>query len=237
MSPPPPLVSRMSPVLATPSASPAPPSRLYANAGRPEASGPPDGCYVCAFNFLYPPEVRDEWGGDGQGKGQGEGQAEGPSAAPSSQPPPSMPLWALGQWTHLGKVCDTGRVGADLAVVQGRLYISGGVDESDTSGMPFDGTVSRWSGTYADLPPPLRTCPPPPHSPSTDAVADAAAVDGAQHVAHEHEHEMAQLAATVNQRLALELKAPPTAWRVMDALGMPKAMHAHSAITIPLLPA
>ena len=70
----------------------------------------------------------------------------------SSPPDADFPLWAFGQWTRLGATGATGRVGCGLAVVHDRLYVSGGVDEYATGGGRFDGSVARWTGTYADLP-------------------------------------------------------------------------------------
>ena len=57
-----------------------------------------------------------------------------------------------GVWADLGPTGPTGRVGCGLAVVQNRLYVSGGVDEGDDSGHAFDGSVAKWSGTLEDLP-------------------------------------------------------------------------------------
>ena len=61
-------------------------------------------------------------------------------------------VWARGVWADLGPTGPTGRVGCGLAVVQNRLYVSGGVDEGDDSGHAFDGSVAKWSGTLEDLP-------------------------------------------------------------------------------------
>ena len=63
--------------------------------------------------------------------------------------PASSSQWMMGCWADLGAAGPTGRVGAGLAVVHDRLYISGGVDESPGGG--FDGTVAVWGGRYTDL--------------------------------------------------------------------------------------
>ena len=122
-------------------------------------------CHVFAFTFLFPPETRGAWdsttscSNHPQGRLQGvSGGQRAPLTDSDMQQWAECPLWAIGQWSALGAVGDTGRVGADLAVVQGRLYISGGVDEGRGGG--FDDSVAMWGGTYADLPQPLDLRPP-----------------------------------------------------------------------------
>ena len=82
-------------------------------------------CHVGAFSFIYPPTAT--------------------VAAP-------VPQWTVGQWSDLGETGPTGRVGCGLAVVHNRIYVSGGVNESLSSGGAFDGSVACWTGTLNDLP-------------------------------------------------------------------------------------
>ena len=213
---------------------------LYAH----EVSPP---CHVYAFRFLWPAEPAD---------------GATPAAAPWPHPTQvrCAAPWAVGEWTRLGKVCDTNRVGADLVVVHGRLYISGGTHEGPRT--HFDGSVACWGGRYADLlaaPPATGT-----------AEADTAnAVDGGGGGSDDDDsddddgggdgdggggegvpegvpeeggeeeacaHEVAHLCVDGRAVVPSGIRDCSRRWTVVDDLNLPTAMHAHSAITIPLMP-
>jgi hypothetical protein len=197
--------------------------------GTLDAHGPSPPCHVYAFTFLLPPDTE-------QGR---------TPAVPADGDESRMPPWSVGAWTHLGMVCKTNRVGADLAVVQGRLYISGGVHEERAG---FDSSVARWDGKYSDLAPP-------PSRGGDDEICDAVDPDdklmqpqsprimpdsGGQ--ADKAAEVITQLSINARDRYAygpqaaaLRESRPPQAWTVIDDLSLPTAMHAHSAITIPFM--
>ena len=159
-------------------------------------------------------------------------------------------------WISLGTASIRGeRVGAGLSVVHGRLHISGGVDES----LGFDSSVLQWGGTYADLcaeeqrvvrklddtfgdpevmpllrhdnmsepydnPEPKHY---PPDFPHDDAEAAVAAAVSEQDRMQQLLESALLTAADLSGRFA---------WAALPGLTMPTAMHAHAAITVPLLP-
>ena len=155
-------------------------------------------------------------------------------------------------WTDLGQVGGgRERIGADLTVVRDRLYISGGVDESGRLG--FDGSVLRWGGTYADLCAeedrarrelvakmhdpefiPVTHCNHlrenpmayPPDYPEHDSK-------GAHRMA---QAELGKVEAEQKAKLSSAANLSHFGWATVPGLEMPTAMHAHAALTVPLLP-
>jgi len=120
----------------------------------------------------------------------------------------------LGRFAYLGATGQTGRVGAGLAVVHDRLYISGGVHEgtgaANQRSRGFDESVARWEGTRADLPSGGGQG----ESRSTDGSGEQpGAGSGESYLDVSHRH-----------------------WRRVEGLNLPTAMHAHEAIAIPWLP-
>lgn len=126
--------------------------------------------------------------------------------------------WMLGRFASLGATGETGRVGAGLAVVHDRLYISGGVHEGNGIQTGFDESVACWEGSRADLP----GVDPPPSAISVSGGPD----DDDDPPAASLGRDAAGAIIDVSHRQ----------WRQIEGLNLPTAMHAHEAISIPFLP-
>ncbi|KAL1504316.1 hypothetical protein AB1Y20_010722 [Prymnesium parvum] len=154
-------------------------------------------CNVGALSFAYPPTSSASVGLAAAG-GVG-GRMEQPRCDGAAEEE-TVPAWSIGRWASLGAVGATSRVGCGLAVVHGRLYVSGGVDETSAE---FDGSVKRWQGTLDDLP-----------------SAHGASLQGGALLA-------------LGREEPIDCTRP---WTHVNGLDLPTAMHAHSALTVPMLP-
>ena len=197
-------------------------------------------CHVFAFRFLFPPTVRHE------------------ITLPSRTATGALVehLWQFGEWTDLGAVDvglgARGRVGGTVSVVQGRLYVSGGVDEQTNR---FDGSVARWEGRLSDLASdfPLERCMElvrldraeaawvRPLDPEDFEEEDAErngvwSCHTLQNLVQAHLSAEGQPGVPRPPREVTLQSDPDWDWSTVPGLELPTAMHAHSAITIPLLP-
>ena len=204
-------------------------SRIIFMSGRGEDGHLP--CRVYSFQFLLPPTAR------------------GTCHLPIGQPNRTVvePLWAYGEWSSLGEAgslnmprgpadreVSSGRVGGALSVVQDRLYVSGGVDEFTNR---FDGSIARWDGRLSDLPPSFYD------DPRAELLRRAEEEEKDQDLPFDATHELAQqiqnyLSAEGRPGVPRKPRDCEQPWTPLTQAGLalPTAMHAHAAITIPLMP-
>lgn len=116
----------------------------------------------------------------------------------------------------------SGRIGCGLCVVHDRLYVSGGVDEITGK---FDASVACWSGERHEL------FTGPQHKQAAQSHAGQPPPQSGQPASGQGSSR-AMDAATGTW---VHMECRP--WRTLPELEMPLPMHAHSAITVPMLPA
>ena len=119
----------------------------------------------------------------------------------------SGPGWAQAAWLQLGDLGQAGKLGCGLAVVQERLFVTGGYDDHHQA---FEASVMMWSGKLHHL------------SGALSKIKNDWPTSGAD----------PQALAPAQSGVAANLDKQ---WVVCGDLQMDTAMHAHTALAVPLL--